>query len=52
MKQENNERIAKPVEMYPEKRSLNSVFKLLNKDIQECFDLDNLRNVAKHANLT
>jgi len=32
-------------------RSLNSVFRLLNKHSLEYFDLDHLRNVAKYGNL-
>ena len=50
-KQENNKRIAKAVAVDPEMRSLDSVFKLLNKHIPEYFDLDHLRNVAKYGNL-
>jgi uncharacterized membrane protein YheB (UPF0754 family) len=50
-KQENNKRIAKAVAMDSEMRSLDSVFKLLNKHIPEYFDLDHLRNVAQHGNL-
>ena len=32
-------------------RSLDSVFKSLNKHMPEYFDLDHLRNVAQHGNL-
>ncbi|MFZ0224529.1 MAG: hypothetical protein WAM42_22840, partial [Candidatus Nitrosopolaris sp.] len=46
-KQENHKRIARAVAMDSQMRSLNSVFKKLNKDIQKPFDLDHLRNVAK-----
>lgn len=50
-KQENYKRIAKAVAMDSEMRSLDSVFKKLNKDITGYFDLDHLRNVANHGNL-
>jgi hypothetical protein len=50
-KQENNKRIAKAVAEDPEMRSLDSVFKLLNKHIPEYFDLDHLRNMVQHGNL-
>ena len=50
-KQENNKRIAKAVAVNSEMRWLKAVFKKLSKDIPEYFDLDHLRNVAKHGNL-
>jgi len=46
-KQENHKRIARAVAMDSQMRSLNSVFKKLNEDIREYFDLVHLRNVAK-----
>ena len=46
-RKENHKRIAKAVAMDSQMRSLNSVFKKLNKHIQEYLDLDRLRNVAK-----
>jgi hypothetical protein len=50
-KQENHKRIARAVAMDSQMRSLNSVFKKLNEDIREYFDLVHLRNVAKLGGL-